>query len=228
MDKETKVFYGCEKDFPATKEYFYKNNNGGLRNLCKRCFLDSTKENAKKHHEIQKKKRAEKRKKQEEERKLKEQKEGRKCRKCGEKYPPTTDYFYASKNHKDGINTVCIFCLRKQGREIYARKVNGYQPLDTLKQIRDRKDDKAYQKLLNEPTDKGIGDRLDTLKLQAGKKYKVERRENEKNEYEDYFIGNVVQETKDHVTLRHKRGYCESFRKYDFLCGEYKIEEVRK
>ena len=228
MSEETKTCDMCEKNFPATKEYFYKNGRGGLRNICKRCFLDSTKENAKKYQEIQKRKRAEKRKKREEERRLREQKEGRKCRKCGEKYPPTTEYFYASKSHKDGINTVCIFCLRKQDREIYARKVGGYKPLDTLNQIRDRKDDKAYQKLLNEPRSKGIGDKLDTLKFQIGKKYKIERRKNEKNEYEDYFIGVMVQDNNDHVTLRHKRGYCESFRKYDFLCGEYKIEEVRK
>lgn len=228
MSEETKTCDMCEKDFPATKEYFYKNGHGGLRNICKRCYLDSTKENAKKQQEKLKKKRAEKRKKQEEERKLKEQKEGRKCRKCGEKYPPTTDYFYASKNHKDGINTVCIFCLRKQDREIYARKVNGYQSLDTLNQIRDRKDNKAYQKLLNEPKNYGIGTKLDTLKFKEGKKYKINRRKNKENDYEDYFIGVVEQDCKDHVTLRHKRGYCESFRKYDILCGDYKVAEVRK
>lgn len=59
-----------------------------------------------------------------------------------------------------------------------------------------------------------------------GMKYQVQTNPSAKNKQEGMFIGNLVQETKEHITLKCKLGYCESFLKADLLRGETPIEEV--
>ncbi|MBU5424979.1 hypothetical protein KQI41_01035 [Tissierella pigra] len=67
---------------------------------------------------------------------------------------------------------------------------------------------------------------LSKLTLNKKKRYKIYRKKNDKFEYEEYLIGRIIQETKELVTFKTKAGYCESFRKYDLLCGEYRVKEL--
>ena len=156
------------------------------------------------------------------------------CILCGEEFPLTSEFFCVNKAYKTGLTNRCRPCQNAYDREKYAkRKAEGrgrkYTPDPKYAKLLEGKydrDEEAYEKLLNEPKDFGIGDKLDTLKFQIGKKYKIERRKNKENDYENLGAWTMVQECKDHITLRHKRGYCESFRKYSILCGDYKVKEV--
>lgn len=66
-------------------------------------------------------------------------------------------------------------------------------------------------------------------KYKKGKRYKVLKTKNEqKVDYVSYLDGTLIEETKDLLVFRDKRGYCESIMKVDLLIKEYKIEEVRK
>ena len=161
--------------------------------------------------------------------------EKHKCRVCAEVYPYTSEYFPVNKRYKSGLDTRCRKCQNAYDREKYAtrraKESKDYEPKTEYQELiekRDKRDEEAYKKLVSEVHDKGIGDKLDTLKFQIGKKYKIERRKNKENDYENLGAWTMVQDCKDHITLRHKRGYCESFRKYDFLCGDYKVAEVMK
>lgn len=128
------------------------------------------------------------------------------CTSCGIKYPATNEYFNKAKTCKGGLNTKCKGCTRERVRKGYSSGKYG-----------SKKGEEKYGGL-----------NLSLINLDKCKKYKIKRRKNDKGEYEDHLVGNLIQETKDHVTLRHKLGYCESFRKIDLLIGDYKVEEVRK
>lgn len=65
------------------------------------------------------------------------------------------------------------------------------------------------------------------INLKLGQVYKVQIAKNEQRKnYVNHFEGVMVQDNKNTVVLRHKRGYCETFLKTDLLIGEYKIAEV--
>lgn len=67
------------------------------------------------------------------------------------------------------------------------------------------------------------------VNLKLGQVYKVQIAKNEqRKDYKEHFEGIMVQDNKDTITLKHKRGYCETFLKADLLIGEYKISEVVK
>jgi 5-methylcytosine-specific restriction endonuclease McrA len=58
---ETKICRKCKREFPATTEYFYKDNNVkcGLRSRCKECDIKSKRSTMKKYYENNKEKIAE-------------------------------------------------------------------------------------------------------------------------------------------------------------------------
>ena len=39
------------------------------------------------------------------------------CKKCGKEYPQTSDYFYKRRDYKNGLDTTCKVCRRKEDRE---------------------------------------------------------------------------------------------------------------
>lgn len=220
----------CKEKFPATIEYFYFDNaRNAFRNICIGCHRKYMKESYKKNTEGKPRREI-----------------GRprianvvnegifKCRLCGNEYPYTSDYFCVNKGSASGLTTRCRACQNAYDREKYAkRKAEGrereYIPDPKYAELlvdRDKRDEEAYKKLVTEPKDRGIGDKLNTLKFQKDKKYKIHRRKNDKNEYEEYFTGVLIQETNDHITLKNKAGYPESFRKYCILCGDYKVKEI--
>ncbi|MBC8588062.1 hypothetical protein [Paratissierella segnis] len=43
--------------------------------------------------------------------------EAKKCKICGEKYPETSEYFYKRRDYKNGLDTTCKFCRRKEDAE---------------------------------------------------------------------------------------------------------------
>lgn len=223
---EEKKCTKCGKKYPKTKEYFYYNDNyGRLKSECKECSKEYMKIKRSNKEQIKGKAGRPKT--------IVETGEDLKCRICGETFPYTSEYFPINKAYKSGLETRCRTCQTAYEREKYAQRRakqnKKYKPVTEYQELveeRDKREAEIYKKLISEPRDKGIGDKLDTLKFKEGKKYKINRRKNKENDYEDYFIGVVEQDCKDHVTLKHKKGYCESFRKYDILCGEYKLKEV--
>jgi len=93
----------CEKELPATLEYFFKKSKhgNGFRSNCKMCMAKSvakrrknkivainTDENTKKE-----------------------------CSACKEKLPATIDYFFSSKMGKHGLRSVCKKCFYNQSME---------------------------------------------------------------------------------------------------------------
>lgn len=90
--------------------------------------------------------------------------------------------------------------------------------------------------LLNKPIDRGETkdysadlirkDLASQSNYKTNTKYEVQLRVDAKNKFEGTFVGFLVQETKDHITLRCKSGYCQSFLKVDLLRGEHPIREV--
>lgn len=83
-----------------------------------------------------------------------------------------------------------------------------------------RKQEKRKTSELSEGLD------LTKLKLNKEKRYKIYKTKNDRGEYEEYLIGRIIQETKLLITFKTKAGYCESFRKADILCGEYRVKEI--
>ena len=64
------------------------------------------------------------------------------------------------------------------------------------------------------------------VKYKRNIKYQVELKGDARNKLENQFIGTLVQETKNHITLRCELGYCQSFLKVDLIRGENPIKEV--
>lgn len=219
----------CKEVFPRTSEYFYIKSNGKADAMCRVCHRDYIRERYRK------------------------QKEGKKinpvgrprtgrvsnegtqvCNLCEKEFPLTSEYFCVNKAYETGLTTRCRTCQNAYNREKYAkRKAEGrgreYTPDPKYIELladRDKRDKEAYRKLVTEPKDKGIGDKLDTLKFKKDKKYRIDRRKSEKGGYEEYLTGEIFQETKELVTFETRSGYYESFRKYDLLCGEYRVKEI--
>lgn len=68
------------------------------------------------------------------------------------------------------------------------------------------------------------------VKVKIGNKYEVRKNimgGNKQSRIKLYFQGELIQETKRHITLRnYKLGRCETFLKVDILLGEYMLKEV--
>ena len=83
--------------------------------------------------------------------------------------------------------------------------------------------ERIYQRIISKPLDYGIGDKIDNLKFKLGQTYVVKRIDDDKKRNK-IFVGKLIQETKDHITLESR--WRESFLKKDFLIGAYEIKEV--
>jgi len=59
------------------------------------------------------------------------------CIKCGTDYPATTEYFYAHKQHKDGLQSSCKECYRLHCKE--------YHQTEHGKERRQTEEHKSYQ-----------------------------------------------------------------------------------
>ena len=92
----TKVCTECGKEFPATKEYFYKSKNGkyGLLNECKEC---TSKKNRTRNNPVNT-----------------DPSILQRCTKCGKRLPATTEYFYKSKTGKYGVMKICKECNNRR------------------------------------------------------------------------------------------------------------------
>lgn len=151
------------------------------------------------------------------------------CPYCQELLPLTTEYYCRNKNSVNGFNSMCKVCKKKYDRELYKKKKKLKKIKRSDTQVRlDKKAEEGYQKLLNEPRDYGIGDKLNTLKLENGKNYKIEHIYDQTNNIKVQFIGKLVGQTDNLIVLRHKLGYTETFRKYDILSSEYQLKEVQR
>ena len=86
----------------------------------------------------------------------------------------------------------------------------------------ERLDRQSYVQVISEPVIAGVY--KSDVKVKVGQSYQIENMK-KRTRQDKYFIGKVIQETKDHITVKNK-ARTESFLKVDFLIGEYKIKEV--
>lgn len=150
------------------------------------------------------------------------------CAKCGKEYPATTEYFHKNTQLKDELHKICKKCKSEYDREIYKKKKKSKEKKPTKTQIeKNKKAEEGYRKILNKPRDYGIGDKLNTLKLENGKNYKIEHIYDQTNNIKVQFIGKLVGQTDILIILKHNTGYKECYRKFDILSGYYKIKEAQ-
>lgn len=71
-----------------------------------------------------------------------------------------------------------------------------------------------------------VGLHKSDIKLQLGEEYIFIKMQDRK-QYLGTFRGNVILETRDHITVKCKHGYCQTFLKVDILLGEYKIDKPK-
>lgn len=215
----------CEREYPATTEYYYKwkGYKDGLNPCCIDCY------NAKQRDKRGKKPPL-----------SEELKDGRMCKKCGKIYDLNLENFIPVNNGRGGFSARCRKCTREDARENYKKRkkhkkrqnVEGSQKtyLDTdLKTKNDKKAEAAYEKLINEPHNYGAKDDILAMKFKDGIAYKVEsnsKNDGKRHNPEGVFEGKLIQETNEHITLRHLKGYSETFKKIDFITNEYTIREV--
>ena len=102
----------------------------------------------------------------------------------------------------------------------------GFKPYKrepTEKELSEAKEvQEIYDKMLDEKVIAGVYKK--DLKVKVGQTYQIENMK-KRTRQDKYFIGEVIQETKDHIIIKDK-SRTESFLKVDFLIGEYKIKEV--
>ena len=129
------------------------------------------------------------------------------CTKCRKEL--TRSDFHKDKSKEDGLNGHCKSCRAENAKRYY-------------KSIQDERLDNYEFKA----TDYGVADKELDIKLIKGHRYHVPVIRGKYGKKEREFTGRLIQETKDLVILQHKRGFCECFRKMDFLTGEYEIKEA--
>lgn len=123
--------------------------------------------------------------------------------------------------------------LRNQGRmsRTMDRKVkrSGRPETEPPKEVIQKQLEKA---LASEEKikDYGVGKKDLSIELKKGKSYRVKKIDIDSrlNDKERYFVGELVQKTDKHITLKNRRDLRECFLKVDALIGEIEIEEVRK
>lgn len=191
--------------------------------------------------------------------------EERKCTCCGEKFPPTTEYFHKSKTCVGGLNTQCKICVNKKFKENWKRKKYIRQSqapktpawtkeqeqylIDNHGKITYREMAENLGKELNQVTAKMQQlDRKDLvnrsrykqgfskedclysedlkININVGDRCSMSFRINERSKNKKSKKGVVIQKTKDHITIKFDKGYCESFLKVDLIIGEYQIRRI--
>lgn len=114
---QTKICTKCGSEYPATAEYFYRNNacKDGFSTTCKDC----DKKRQKQHYNLKHKEKWDK------EKQIKQdlQQRGVKiCSKCSKEYPATVEYFYRDSSAEDGFRCECKFCQQALYAKYYKEK----------------------------------------------------------------------------------------------------------
>lgn len=134
--------------------------------------------------------------------------ESKSCKKCGNVFELTTEYWHKRKRSKDGFTPRCKTCTNEESR------------LRKLGLIGSKK--KAY--LEKEEITKGA----ETEIFKEGI-YKVRRtRENlgKGGHKTKQFKGKMIYQDRRLLTLRNEKGITETFLKMDFITGDYEILEA--
>lgn len=160
-------------------------------------------------------------------------------RKDGRDVGKTHTYKEWTKEEEEKLKELCKTLIPPQIAKILGRTAGSIYTkiasMDERTRTRDKKrfetakekeqfDVNAYNKLINEPVVGGV--KKSDIKVKMGKSYEVERTTARifKEDWKKY-QGKVIQETKDHFTLKNKVR-SETFLKVDFLIGEYRLKEI--
>lgn len=120
------------------------------------------------------------------------------CTSCNEKSPRTVQFFLKNSGFNGGLS-------------------DGFQSVCVT--CRNKNKNKVKPKKKKEFIKKSIEI------FEMGKKYQIKMLD--RGKIINYFEGEVIQITKNHITLRsEKHGYCESFKEIDFKIKDYSIQEV--
>lgn len=124
----TKVCTICNREFPATEEYFYKDKSGkyGVRAICKECL---NKKNRAKINPLNT-----------------DPSILRRCTKCGKRLPATEEYFYKSRTGKYGVMAECKECRNRKTWE-YQHKEELAQRQALLEAHRKKMDEEKARKI---------------------------------------------------------------------------------
>lgn len=132
------------------------------------------------------------------------------------------DYEEKEEEYLKGLTTkICTSCDKRlpATKEYFHQTNSAYG--DGLRNI--CKDCRNNQIKINRTKPKTSLQSLN-VDFEIGKKYKVKAIY--KGRIKDCFEGELIQITKDHITLKSKFGYHEFFKKIDFKIKEYSIHEV--
>ncbi len=88
----------CSKEFPLTKDFFYKHKTGkdGFGTTCKKCYCLKINKNRKKYLTVD------------------DPNKNKKCIKCGHFYPLTNEFWCKSSYSKNGFKSSCKKCQSKE------------------------------------------------------------------------------------------------------------------
>ena len=239
----------CKEEFPNTSEYFAirKKNKDGLSGVCRTClkiqqkdYEERNKDKITNYH----RKRTNKRRAEQGLPPLSRKiaKEGHKiCTVCEEELLATNEFFHNAKYSPDGLFTKCKECRNRENRErdaIERKKNKNTKIIETkymsqkdeikLKQqkkeeLRNKKEEEIYKRLISIPENEGL--QLNKIKVQLGQVYEIAPPKIRKKE-QSCFKGVLIQETKNHITLKNKNGIRETFLKVDLLLKIYEIKEA--
>jgi hypothetical protein len=108
------------------------------------------------------------------------------CFKCGEEKPMTTEYFYANKTAKSGLNSACKICYRnrssERSRKIYSGIITTEKKVIEKKVCRSCKIEKPISNFGKKIENKdGFRNECKTCRLEYEKKWILENPEKNKN-----------------------------------------------
>lgn len=128
----------------------------------------------------------------------------KRCSRCNKFKPLTSEFWNRSNMYADGYRTPCKECRNEQKR-INRVKNKG----STVEMEPDN------------PNGLDIN-----VQVEHGRKYEIFTPKSYEDREDELFIGVLIQETENHITLKSDIGYCESFTKINISLGVHQVREV--
>ena len=192
----------CNKEFPLTDEYFYRNKSFkcGFEYYCKECRKAYKRERYKINTPA----------------KEVRQVKTKFCPLCETTKPLTAEYWHKKSNTKDGYLEQCKVCRNERQALFRQKRKEAKKRKEHIAAMKEKEEmDKMYAKVMAREQE-AAGLDISTLKLYPGQTYKVKIPVREGLKQEE-FKGILIQECDNHIVLKGSKGYCECFMKADLL-----------
>lgn len=147
------------------------------------------------------------------------------CSKCKEAKPLTNEFYEQLKN---SFRNTCKDCRKEEYKMYYISK-KSKRPMKETNTIRDRKEQLAYERMINESYDDLSQRKLD-IDIIKGDYYIIEKKKNGTKErdikYARYFEGKLIFVSDYFVVIENKNKVRESFCINDIKLNEIQIKRV--